>query len=299
MRRRIIVVGAMGMLGREVVSRLSCSSQLEVVGTYHSAGASDRGVGGFKNVTLSQFDATSTGDEIRALIRGAYLVVNCAVVLGGELREPTPTVVQNAFAVNSVFPKRLAPEAEREGVRVIHISSDAVFSGTSTEPRGEGDSADPADLYGMSKYLGEVESEQVLNIRTSIVGKDPTYHRGLLEWYLKQKEGTVIQGYSNHFWQGVTTRQLATLVVTLAEKEAFEECRAEAGVHHFCPNEGVSKYELLSKFERVFKRGVIVESANAEGGSVDRRLRTEFKTVQSYFRIEHGLDRALQDLLEE
>ena len=288
----------MGMLGREVASRFSRASLLSVVGTYNSKPPT-ADILGTADVEFRSFDVTSREDDIGHLIHGAYLVVNCAVVLGGALHNALPAAIQNAFSVNAAFPKKLAREAEREGVRVVHISSDAVFSGTLSGPRAEGDVVDPADLYGMSKYLGEIASEHVLNIRTSIVGRDRTYHRGLLEWYLKQKEGAVIQGYSNHLWQGVTNRQLASLIFNLVEGETFEECRAEAGTHHFCPNEAVSKFELLSKFERVFKRGVSIEPVSAESGPVDRRLRTQFRTLQSCFASEGGLAGALQDLLEE
>jgi dTDP-4-dehydrorhamnose reductase len=204
----------------------------------------------------------------------------------------------SSIQVNSVFPKLLSKEAERQGARVIHISSDAVFSGCAAEPLSEDAMPDPIDLYGMSKLLGEEHAPNTINIRTSIVGFDKTYHRGLLEWFLSHKAGTSVQGFINHTWQGVTTLQLADLITGIVQRQGFDDIRQDGPVHHFCPNEAVSKFELLGIFNRVFERDVIVEPSVAANGKIDRRLKTKFTSMRDCYHGPLGIADALEELRE-
>jgi len=292
MARRVVVVGAMGMLGRAMVSRLSRLSGVEVVGTYHAAAPS-------KPEALVRFDVTSGDDSLKMLLRGADVVVNCSVSLARAMQSVSQESLLESFQVNSVFPKRLALVAAQRGARVVHISSDAVFSGRQGAPYSEDSVPDPADAYGISKLLGEESAANVVNLRTSIIGFDKTYHRGLLEWLLSQPAGAVINGYDNHIWQGVTVSQLSEMVATLVESRTFDDSRREGAVHHFCPNEALSKYELLELIAQEAELNLTVQRVSAPEGSVDRRLVTKHTVLSSRYEGCRGMKEALRDLLEK
>jgi dTDP-4-dehydrorhamnose reductase len=291
MARRVVVLGAMGMLGGAVLARLRSSKHCDVVGTFHAKGRSDER-------SLVHFDACGDGAALEKLVRGADAVVNCVAILAGALQASGGIDPLVALQVNSVFPKRLAQVAEQLGVRVVHISSDAVFSGQGGAPYSEASLPDPQDLYGVSKLLGEVSAPNVLNIRTSLIGVDRTYHRGLLEWVLSQTKGGRIKGYDNHLWQGVTTVQLAELIATLLEDDAFGRARDEGGVHHFCPNPALSKYELLCILSEATRPDLTIEKVSAPGGTIDRRLRSNYAVLAECYRGPHGIQQAVTELLQ-
>lgn len=269
MRPRVLVIGAMGMLGAEVLAQLSASRAADVTGSFnHAQPPSPSG--------YMRLNAAIPAASLRDLIKGFDVVINCAVKGISFFKDASADSLRELLEVNSVFPKRLALVAGELGIRILHISTDGVFSGRKGAPYGEDSIPDPQELYGASKFLGEVNSPVVLNIRTSIVGRDPTYHRGLLEWFLAQADGASVRGYTDHIWQGVTTGQLANVITKLIASTTFDYVRQEGPVHHFCPNRAMSKYELLGIFKEVFSRSVVVEPIISDNGGVDRRMRTKY-----------------------
>jgi dTDP-4-dehydrorhamnose reductase len=292
MIRRVLVIGAMGMLGRVLFARLHHTNQIVAFGTYNKATPFE------PSDIMFPFDVTEVSASLGQLVSKADVIVNCAVSLGSSMKDGNWDSLLNSFQVNSVFPRRLSKEAERQGVRIIHISSDAVFSGNATEPLSEDAVPDPADLYGVSKLLGEDQGPNIINIRTSIVGFDETYRRGLLEWFLSHQPGSSIKGFVNHIWQGVTTVQLADLITTIVQSDAFDHIRQEGPVHHFCPNDAVSKFELLSMFNQVFQRNTIIEPAESSHGGIHRRLKTNFTSLLNCYQGSVGMKVALEELKE-
>ena len=104
------------------------------------------------------------------------------------------------------------------GFRIIHFSTDCVFSGTKGQYTEE-DTPDAGDLYGRSKLLGEVTADNAITLRTSIIGRGLFSSSGLLEWFLSQA-GNRIKGYRRAFYSGVTTNLMATIVGNLIERHA-------------------------------------------------------------------------------
>jgi len=135
------------------------------------------------------------------------VVVNCIGVIKQRdaARDPVPSIT-----LNSLLPHKLAEWAGGWGGRLIHFSTDCVFSG-----RGggytEGSPSDAEDLYGKSKYLGEVAAGNALTLRTSIVGRELANFRSLLEWFLSRR-GERVRGFTRVIYSGVTTNHLAELV---------------------------------------------------------------------------------------
>ena len=268
---RVLVLGCRGMLGQRVFSHLASGHGVHVEGT-------DR-TGSDGAIALDVARSSST--ELRTLLLdGGYdLAVNC---IGVRASSMTDDVVGRARAitVNALFPQLLAEAAQKTGTRVVHVSTDGVFSGTATEPYTEAARPDPADLYGMTKTLGEIHTDGVLTIRCSLIGRDPIGGRGLLEWVLRLPAGSRIEGYTDHLWNGVTTLQFARLCKDLLPEAPFRQARSEGPVHHFCPHDPVSKYELIRLIAAAYARELNVVPVPGPDGSRYRILATHYTTLQ-------------------
>lgn len=186
--------------------------------------------------TLHRFDVWS--DSIEDVIRASRpdVVVNC-IGLVKQLREAGRPVA--AVRLNALFPHEVAEACAAQGVRLIHIGTDCVFSGQL--PLGsryrEDAPPDPADLYGRSKLLGEVGAP-CLTVRTSIIGPELERQSGLFEWFRTQ-EGGHVTGYTRAIFSGVTTAALAELLGAVIERHP-----GLAGLYHIAAVP-ISKHDLL------------------------------------------------------
>jgi dTDP-4-dehydrorhamnose reductase len=175
------------------------------------------------------------------------VVVNCIGIVKqlDAAHDPVPSI-----SVNALFPHRLAELARAADTRMIHVSTDCVFSGR----RGaytEDDEPDPVDLYGRTKLLGEVAGEGAVTVRTSIVGHELGTTQGLLEWFLAQRGP--VRGYARAIFSGLTTAALAELLA-----EVVAEHVALSGVWHVA-SEPISKLDLLRRFAETFDHDVAIE----------------------------------------
>jgi dTDP-4-dehydrorhamnose reductase len=173
-RRRVLVAGGSGMLGREVARVLSADARVEVI-----VAARDSGL---------RFDAEAGPDIAGGLLEQAPrvdVVVNSVGVLSSMIDRYDPRTVRRAILVNGAFPQSLALAAAERGARMIHVSSDGVLRNDAG--RCQEDSTDFAsDIYGTTKRLGEPLLESAISLRCSVVGTDVTKGRGLLEWCRRQ-----------------------------------------------------------------------------------------------------------------
>lgn len=188
---RVVVLGSEGMLGHKMVEVLR--------EWYDSLRAFSRKDG------LDAFDANSAMRLLSDF--KPQVVVNCVGLI--KQREMD---LQTAFTVNSLFPHRLRIMCDYFGARLIHFSTDCVFSGSKGNYT-ETDMPDPVDIYGITKEVGEVCGAFALTLRTSIIGRELSNHKGLLEWFLRQHGE--IQGHQNAIWSGVTTNYLSEAVAAL------------------------------------------------------------------------------------
>jgi dTDP-4-dehydrorhamnose reductase len=257
----VVVIGAAGLLGREVVSAAR-ERGLKVVRAGRKA-----------QQGWLRFDA-ERDDPADIFQEDADLVVNCAAVLASEIDEAG---LERAEAVNARFPHALAEAAAVAGANLVHISTDAVFavdagrSFEDTEPH-------PTDAYGSTKLAGEPDIPAAITLRTSFVGLDPKRRRGLLEWLLAQPPGSEVTGYVDHQWNGLASNQVAAVCAALADRDLFARARAEGSVHHLFEDPAISKYDLLAQCTRAFDLGLTV--ARRESGSpVSRTLATRHLTL--------------------
>lgn len=193
-------------------------------------------------VTRNEFDAVT--DDVKTLQLYQYdVVINCI----GTIKSVVDSVgVVNTIKVNSLFPHTIANECKSYNTRLIHITTDCVFSGE----RGsytENDLHDATDVYGKTKSLGEPETAMV--IRTSIIGEEVA-KRSLIEW-VKSKANTTVSGYTNHTWNGVTCLELAKFIEGCIKTDNYW-----TGVQHVFSPQDVTKLELVHMISDAFNLSV-------------------------------------------
>ena len=244
---RILILGAYGMLGHKLWRILGRKHE-----TYATCRASRRGLDLafcldsarlIPNVTAEYFD--SVIESIDSVCPD--VVINCIGIVKQrpQAKETIPSIL-----VNALFPHRLASLCKRTNTRLIHFSTDCVFSGK----KGmyvETDIPDAEDLYGRTKHLGEINEKGCVTIRSSIIGRELTGRMGFLEWVLSNKGGAV-SGFTNAIYSGFTTTEMAR-IVNLVIKDYPEL----SGVWHVA-SKPISKFDLLNKINSKLNAGIII-----------------------------------------
>jgi len=266
---RILVLGGDGMLGHELFRQLRATHDARVtlrqpLSAYAAKGLFERG-NAFAGV-----DARAAGrveavlDEFRS-----EAVVNA---IGIVKQRPESEQALASIEVNALLPHRLALACRSAGAKLIHLSTDCVFSGDKGAYREE-DRPDPADLYGRSKLLGEVTGEGALTLRTSMIGLGLYRKTSLVDWFLAQKGR--VQGYRRAIFSGLTTREIARVIGLLIEKHP-----QASGLYHLSAAP-ITKYDLLVKLRERLRAQV--EIAPVDEPRIDRSLdSTRFRRVFGY-----------------
>jgi dTDP-4-dehydrorhamnose reductase len=231
---RILVLGGDGMLGHQLVRQLGTHHEIYVTLRQDSRAYGCFGLFDGKR-TYFGVDACSPEklQEIVATCRPEAVINAIGVV---KQRAEASDAIQS-LEINSLLPHRLAMICRSAGARLVHFSTDCVFSGR----RGnymETDVSDAEDLYGRTKYLGETSAEHCLTLRTSMIGLELTRKHGLLEWFLAQRGA--VRGYTKAIFSGFTTLELARIV----ERTLIAPVRL-AGIYHVS-SEPISKFDLLT-----------------------------------------------------
>ena len=209
-------------------------------------------------VTTSDFDSV-----VRCLaVRRPDVVINC---IGIVKQDAAARDSLQSIAVNAQFPHRLAQLCRASGARLVHISTDCVFSGRKGNYR-ETDEPDAEDLYGRTKLLGETEGKGCLTIRTSMIGRELKGSHGLGEWFLAQ-QGKEVRGFKRAVFSGFTTRALSEIIAdVIIERPDLE------GVYHVAA-EPITKFDLLRLMKEVY--GLSTEIQPNEALVCDRSLNGE------------------------
>ena len=256
---RVIVLGAAGMLGHKLLQRLR--THFEVAGTIREPEPNAELRRVLSDVKLypgvAANNLTSLGRAIDEW--GAQVVLNC---IGIVKQRPAAKDAIPSIAINSLFPHQLAQLTTARGAKLIHFSTDCVFSGRHGN-YVEDDLPDPIDLYGRSKLLGELAARGTLTLRMSIIGRELRGHLGLIDWFLSQR-GRPVKGYAGALYTGLTTIATADLIDQLIRAHPTLE-----GLWHVSGGP-ISKFDLLQMVNRVY--GLGWEIARDEGFFCDRRL---------------------------
>lgn len=267
---RVLVLGASGMLGNAMIRVLGEGDGLEVHGTLRSelgrqffapemAGRLHAGV------DVEQYDSLlAIFNRVRPQV-----VINC-VGLVKQLAEANDPLL--AVPINTLLPHRLARLCELAGARLVHVSTDCVFSGAAGNYK-ESDRADADDLYGRSKHLGEVNYPHAVTLRTSIIGHELQSTHGLIDWFLAQ--GAQCRGYTRAIFSGLPTAVLAAVV-----RDAVLPRPDLCGVYHVAAAP-IAKFDLLKLVANVY--GKAIEIIPDDRLVIDRSLdATRFREATGF-----------------
>jgi dTDP-4-dehydrorhamnose reductase len=255
---KVAVLGADGMLGHEVVRGLAAAEHDVLAVTRRvPTGAAARAL---RDVpTISGVDVRQRDSVVDALAHATpNAVVNC---VGIVKQRPEATYTLESIRVNALFPHELWALCRLAGARLLHISTDCVFSGR----QGgyvEDDLPDPIDLYGRTKLLGEVDGEGALTLRTSIIGLELGRRDSLVEWFLRQPGA--VKGWHRALYSGVTTFELARVLVRV-----LTEFPTLHGLWHVSADP-VDKHTLLSKLRDALQLDTVIEPDGTV--AIDRTL---------------------------
>jgi dTDP-4-dehydrorhamnose reductase len=256
---RVLILGGGGMLGHKLWQAFHLRYD-----TYVSARSGYREYARYglfdPDRMLGGVDALDLDGVTRALAAIRPDVVVNGIGIIKQLPAAQDPIV--SLSVNSLFPHRLANLCRAAGIRLLHISTDCVFSGR-TGGYTEDSVSDAEDLYGRSKYLGEVGGPGCLTLRTSIIGRELNTTSGLVEWFLSQR-GKKVQGYARAVYTGLTTLALASVIADL-----IENYPALSGLYQVS-SEPISKFDLLELVRMAFRLPVEIQPTDAV--VIDRSL---------------------------
>lgn len=242
---RILIFGGDGMLGHALVR--SWRERHEVFVTFRQDEAAYRSLAEFAGVTaLHGVDARNLQDVVGAVAQARPdAVVNA---IGIVKQRPTAKESIPSLEVNALFPHRLSEVCKAAGARLVHLSTDCVFSGAKGHYREE-DPADATDLYGRSKLLGELHEPHCLTLRTSIIGLELSRKKSLIEWFLAQRGP--IKGFRRAIYSGLTTAEMARAI------EHMLVSAPEVGGLWHLSSAPIDKFDLLTRLQtRVKLEGV-------------------------------------------
>ncbi|VVB88624.1 RmlD substrate binding domain protein [uncultured archaeon] len=266
---RILILGGDGMLGHQLFKYLLSRHEVRVTLRQEMTSYMKFGLFNTQNAY--------TGIDVRYLERimevladfHPLAVVNC---VGIVKHRPASKESIPSMEINALFPHRLAVLCKAINARLVHLSTDCVFSGKKGNYL-ETDPSDAEDLYGKSKFLGEVHDSHCLTLRTSMIGRELSSKKSLLEWFLAQS-GTV-KGFKNAIFSGFTTLELSRII----EKMLVNHYEA-SGVYHVS-SDPINKFDLLTLIKE--KMHLAVEIIPDETFYCDRSLdSTRFRREFNY-----------------
>lgn len=249
---RIIILGSNGMLGQMVKSYFTKE--------------------GYKivefNKRFSESNINSYINELNCFENS--IVINCI----GRIKQKSDDAF-NLLLVNSIFPLALA-QSLKPSHTLIHPSTDCIFDGNSKSAYSVFSTHTANDIYGCSKSLGEKaisSRHNSLIIRVSIIGPDKFSNKGLLSWFLSNPEGSIINGFTNHFWNGITTLEWCKRLHEIIRTPEVLNKLLEKGLIQLGTEKTSSKYEMLCMFVRIFNRNIEVNPT--ESIYTNRSLKSE------------------------
>ena len=281
---KILILGGDGMLGHQLLKLLREHHEVKVTLRREFSAYSGSKLFSPQNAAAG-VDVRATDKLLAALSDfRADAVVNAVGIV--KQRSDGLDVIPN-LEINALLPHRLALICRAIGSRLIHISTDCVFSGKRGQYR-EDDTPDPVDIYGHSKLLGEVTQRGVITLRTSIIGRSLYGNASLIDWFLRQQGR--ISGYRNAIFSGFTTKEVSRVIATLLEQHP-----SASGLYHLSSS-AISKFDLLVRLRD--RLGRSIEIVPDDTVRIDRSLdSTRFRSEFAY--TPPSWDRMLEELADD
>lgn len=247
---RILVLGANGLLGNAIFRFLSGSAQFDVRGAVRSAppACMDK----WRDKLIVGFDANHPDNLLRLFdeVRPA-VVINCVGLIKQFAESANPLI---AIPINSILPHRLTRLCALGGARLVHFSTDCVFSGKSGMYT-ESDLVDASDLYGRSKHLGETSEAHTITLRTSIIGHETGRPVSLIGWFLAQERQ--VKGYTRAVFSGLPTVEIARVL-----RDYVIPNPGLSGLYHLSA-EPISKFDLLNLVAEIYGKKICIIADDA------------------------------------
>jgi dTDP-4-dehydrorhamnose reductase len=260
LKKKILILGAAGMLGHVLFKEFFKNNKYQTYGTTRSK--RELAVFFSKEEILNIREGVDA-DNFETVVR-AFAAIQPDVVINciGIIKQlPIAEDALVAITVNAQLPHRLSLITRVANARLIHISTDCVFNGSKGNYT-EDDKSDSADLYGRSKFLGEIAYPHCLTLRTSIIGHELKSERSLIDWFLSQSQA--VTGFAKAIYSGFPTIELAHIISKyIIPNESI------SGVYHVS-SDPISKYDLLKIVAD--KYGKDIDITPEKGFRLDRSL---------------------------
>ena len=273
MKDKVLVLGSAGLIGHQVYNLLEDCGDYEMINFSH------------KNQIQRDTILLNARDEQvflnKIITSKPKYIINCiGILINGSNTNPEESIFLNAY-----LPHSLAGLADKINAKLIHISTDCVFSGDKKKPYIETDEKDGRGIYAKTKGLGEIVNEKHLTLRTSVVGPElKNDGEELFNWFMSQTNE--ILGFTEAIWSGVTTIELAKAVKWAIDNNI-------SGLYHITNNSTISKFDLLKLFKKYTKKEIDIKPSNircTDKSFIDTRLLLNYE-IPSY-------DKMIFDMVE-
>ena len=255
---KILILGASGLLGNTFLDFFKKKNEdinLKVFFTFRKK---------IKNYFVFDAHNKFTYKDVKKL--KPDVVINCIGAIKPAINEQSAISIISALEVNSNLPNNLLNIFPNS--KIIHFNTDWVFSGKRGDYT-EDDTHDFNDIYGMTKSLGEIKSNRIMNLRCSIIGVEKKSAKSLVSWFLSNKKKK-LQGFTNHAWNGLTTLALVEITYAIITKKLFKP-----GLFHIVPKNRISKYSLLKLLNNKYFGGKKSIKAIKHKHTINRTLATK------------------------
>lgn len=270
-KKRILILGVTGMLGHTLFKTMSRKLDFEVFGTTRNIAGLDKF---FSKDELRRIKSAVDADNFDSVMRAFAsirpdIIINC---IGLIKQLPMAKDPLTTITINAQLPHRISMIARAANARMIQLSTDCIFSGAKGNYT-EADPSDATDLYGRSKFLGEVEYPHCITLRTSFLGHELKSENGLIDWFLSQT-GT-IKGFTKAMYTGLPTVEIENIITNyVIPNESL------SGLYHVS-SESISKYDLLNIVKAVYKKEIAIEAF--DDFAIDRSLNSDkFRKATGY-----------------
>lgn len=232
-KKKYLIFGSTGLLGYTLSIYLSNKTNVDLYGTFRKNKTQ------LKNIKYLKVKDLSKKEDIEKIIKKTSpdFLINCLSV-----EDYRKSILFQLISLYSLVPKILCDLSYKYNFKIINISSDIVYGSKSNFLFKETSKLNLTNNYSLSKYLGEVYSDNVLNIRTSIFGHSINFKKGILDWFLFQKECNL---YENYFFSGISTYELSKIIYKITTKNFIP------GIYNIGSSK-ISKYDLLSKVMNIY-----------------------------------------------
>ncbi len=245
-KERVLILGITGMLGHTLFKEMNKNTNLEVFGTTRNKNGLENY---FTEDEMIKIRGNVDADNFETVIRAIAsvqptIIINC---IGIIKQLPISKDPLTAITVNAQLPHRISLVARSANARFIHISTDCVFNGKKGNYT-EKDHSNAEDLYGRTKFLGEVAYPHCVTLRTSIIGHELKTNYSLVDWFMSQQND--VNGFTKAMYSGFPTIEIVNIISNYVIPN-----KNLTGLYHVS-SDAISKFDLLNILKEIYKKDI-------------------------------------------